>query len=129
MKNPSKALLRIICISICILPMALNASQIVKKIPDKFQGSWASNVNYCGMDHLYNLEISNASLSYWESSGPTVAIIINKSSQFAAIVEMSGEGDEWLSFIHFSLSKDGRELKDISNANTSQQLVRYKCDS
>jgi len=57
MKKPSKILIVIICTGIFLMPMVLNASQIVKKIPTKFQGNWASNIKYCGMYHEYNLEV------------------------------------------------------------------------
>ncbi len=105
----------------------LSAAEVHNSIPAKFQGLWASDVKNCSIDHTMNLTINSESLTFWESSGSVLSVVTEDGNELALIVDFSGEGDEWIGFVHFEISSNKLTLKDIQNSNSTNQVLRYKC--
>ncbi len=103
------------------------AAELHDEIPMIFQGQWASDINNCNIDHIYNLTINSRSVGYWESGGSAISVVTRNEDELAVIVDFAGEGDEWIGFVHFHISSDGSNLKDISDPYSKTQLVRHKC--
>ena len=99
-----------------------NAAETHKSIPKIFQGKWISNIKDCGTDHETNLEISKNHISFYESSGPILSIVTKQKNELALIIELSGEGEEWLSFVHFKISENNNKLTDMKH-----KFTRYRC--
>ena len=91
-------------------------------IPKLFQGKWTSNTKDCGTDNETNLEIAKNYISFYESSGPTISIVTKQKNELALIIELSGEGEEWLSFVHFKISDKNNKLTDMKH-----KFTRYRC--
>ena len=95
--------------------------------PVEFQGKWSSELKYCNTDNVNNLNIQKNEIEYWESNGPILAIVTKTKNEVAFISELSGEGDVWLSFSHYSLSPDKKKLTDITDPYDKNKLVRLRC--
>lgn len=101
---------------------SVKAAETHKTVPKIFQGKWASNQKYCGTDNEGNLEILKNHISFYESSGPTLAIVAKQKNELALIIELTGEGEEWLSFAHFKISDKNNKLTDKKH-----NFIRYRC--
>ena len=107
------------------ISFSVNAAELLKEIPKQYIGTWSSDLSQCNKDHIYNLEIHKRNLVFWESGGPVIAAVTHN-NELALILELSGEGEEWISFLHFKLISN-KMLKDITDPYSKDQLVRYKC--
>ena len=101
---------------------SVKAAETHKTIPKIFQGKWTSNPKDCGADHETNLEISKNHIFFYESSGPIIAIVTKQKNELALIIELSGEGEEWLSFYHFAINNKNNELADMKH-----KFLRHRC--
>ena len=124
LQNLSRILFLIL---LTITSVTAHGAEKLDAIPIKFQGNWASNREHCNIDHDLNLAISSTALNFWESSGSTLSVVIHDDNKLALILDFSGEGDEWVGFVHFQLSPDGTKLIDIRDPYSKSQLVRYRC--
>lgn len=106
---------------------AVEAAESHKSIPTIFQGKWTSSLKDCGTDHETNLEIFKNHLSFFESDGPTISIVTKQKNELALIIELTGEGDEWLSFVHFKINNKNNQLTDITDAYEKNKLIRHRC--
>lgn len=96
-------------------------------IPKAFLGEWNADVSQCGKgtDESF-LYIEPHRVSYWESSGPVRAAVA-RGRELALILELSGEGEAWLSATQFELSPDGNEL--VWETTSGDKFVRFRCPS
>ena len=96
-------------------------------VPDRIVGQWAGSPGSCGSDaDDLILRIAPRYITYWESDGPIKAVVVRGDAEIALIVELSGEGETWLSTAQFTLSQDGGQLIDNTTA-LGKDLVRYRC--
>jgi hypothetical protein len=96
-------------------------------VPDRFVGQWAGSLDDCGSDtDDLALRITPNHVSYWESGGPVKAVVVRGDHEIALILELTGEGETWLSAVTFKLSPDGLRLVDTSSV-PGQEVVRYRC--
>lgn len=105
----------------------VEAAETHKTIPIQFQGKWTSNLKDCETDDETNLEILKDHISFYESNGPTISIVTKQKNELALIIELSGEGEEWLSFVHLKINDKNNQLTDITDAYEKNKLVRYRC--
>ncbi len=105
------------------------ASEIESRnsIPERFHGNWAPHADNCNKSHIQNLWIGPTSLEFYESTGIAISIAVKNQRELALIVDFSGEGYEWIGFVHFRISKDGDLLTDIESPNLENQIKRVKC--
>ena len=106
-----------------------DASEIERtdSIPEEFHGTWASDASHCNKLHELNLRIGPTSLNFWESSGEAISIVIKDKRELAMILDFSGEGEEWIGFVHFRISEDGNLLEDIEKLHLENRITRVKC--
>ena len=95
-------------------------------IPTAFVGEWNANPAKCGTreDESF-LKIEPHHVYFWESSGPVRAAVA-RGRELALILELSGEGETWLSTHEFVLSAHGSMLVATGGA---ENLKRYRCAS
>jgi len=123
----SKIIYSVIFTTLILSLFSVKAAETHKTIPKIFQGKWTSNLKDCGMDDETNLEIFKDHISFYESSGPTISIVTKQKNELALIIELSGEGEEWLSFVHFKINDKNNQLTDITDAYEKNKLIRYRC--
>ena len=109
--------------SVALVPTIADAS--TPSIPKPFLGEWSADLSQCGKgtDESF-LYVEPRKVSFWESSGPVRAAVV-RGRELALILELSGEGEVWLSATQFELSPDGNAL--IWEADSGTQLVRFRC--
>lgn len=101
-------------------------SDLVSAVPSQFLGEWNARLADCGTDdNETSLRIKKSHLAYYESDGPIKAVVSHGRYEVALIVELSGEGQTWLTTEHFQLSPDGEELTSINLPGDG--FVRRKC--
>ncbi len=101
--------------------------EIRNSIPEKFWGNWASQVENCDKNHVQNLHIGPTSLEFSKSSGIPISIVLRDQKELALIVDFTGDGSEWIGFVHFEISDDGNLLADIKNSYSGNGFARIKC--
>ena|SRR6266480_3064028 len=99
------------------------AAELSPKVPTEFQGRWNADLKNCGRGES-RLEIRANTITFYESSGPIRAIVTQGKNEMALIAELSGEEGKYLSLRHFKLSKDQKELTDVSG---DSPFVRRRC--
>ena len=117
---------RSVVLGLVLLPSSLSAANQQKTIPIRFQGEWNSNLQHCGtgLDDS-RLRISADRVRFYESGGPVRAVVTQGEFDLALILELSGEGETWISFSHFRLSPDRSYLSDVTSKESG--IVRYRC--
>ncbi|MFC0682864.1 hypothetical protein ACFFGH_33955 [Lysobacter korlensis] len=96
-------------------------------IPGRFLGEWNADPSQCGKGTEDSfLLIEPRRVSYWESSGPVRAVVV-RGRELALILELSGEGETWLSATQFELSEDGKQLS--WERASGEPFVRFRCPS
>ncbi len=114
-------------IATLLLPPSVVAGSDMTTVPDRFVGQWAGSPSSCGSDaDDLTLHIAPHHITYWESDGPIKAVVVRGDTEIALIVELSGEGETWLSTAQFTLSQDGGQLIDNTTV-LGKDLVRYRC--
>ena len=96
-------------------------------VPEKFWGKWASKAENCIKSHVQSVEIGPASLEFSKSSGIPISIVLRDQKELALIVDFTGEGNEWVGFVHYEISDDGKMLADILNSYAGNGFTRIKC--
>ncbi|WP_413167897.1 hypothetical protein ACL6C3_14440 [Capilliphycus salinus ALCB114379] len=102
------------------------ATERQRVVPAQFQGEWSDNLESCGSRGSQGqLFMSPDRIEFYESSGPISEIVTHGKFDLELTVELSGEGQTWLSNRYFRLSDDRKSLTDITNGNPG--FVRYRC--
>ncbi len=96
-------------------------------VPDRFQGEWNFNLDFCGSSPPSEgrLVIGADRIQFYESAGPVRNVVTHGNSDLELTIELSGEGETWLSDNYFRLSDDRKSLTTITNGNLG--YVRYRC--
>ena len=127
MNMNSKVIYGVILTVLVVNSLSVNAAETHRAIPKIFQGKWTSDIKNCDMDDETNLQIFKDHVSFYESSGPAISIVTKQENELALIIELSGEGEEWLSFVHFKINDKNNQLTDITDAYEKNKLIRYRC--
>lgn len=123
----SKIIFSVIVTALIVSSLSAKAAESHKLIPKIFQGKWTSDIKNCEFDDETNLQIFKDNVSFYESSGPAISIVTKQEYELALIVELSGEGEEWLQFVHYKINAKNNQLTDITDAYEKNKLVRYRC--
>lgn len=96
-------------------------------LPSGFLGVWGAESDQCGteLDDL-RLTLHPHRLQFHESDGQLISISASSDLEIVIAAEMSGEGETWRTYRHFSLSDDGSRLSDITDA-PELIVVRHRC--
>ena len=100
----SKIISSVIFTTLVLSLFSVQAAETHKTIPKLFQGKWTSNLKDCGAGDETNLGIFKDHISFYESSGSTISIVTKQKNELALIIELSVEGEEWLSFVHYKIN-------------------------
>jgi hypothetical protein len=115
----------LITILILFFSATVASAESHKVVPNQFIGEWHANLKYCGTDLSDSrLIISPNKIRFFESVGPVLAVVTQGKSTVIIVMELSGEGETWLSSKHFSLSADQSTLTDTTD---DLNFVRYRC--
>ena len=114
---------------ILVLMLAIGTATATEQqqvVPDRFQGEWNDNLESCGSRGSQGrLFISPDRIEFYESAGPVRNVLTRGNFDLELTVELSGEGQTWLSDRYFRLSGDRQSLTDTTNGNPG--FVRYRC--
>jgi hypothetical protein len=108
----------ILVLVVLLVTASAVAAERVTKVPQAFIGRW------CNADSESLLEIKSNEISYYESQGPIKAVVASGDGEVALILELTGEGETWLTTAQFKLSKDKKQLID---AKSEPPYVRRRC--
>lgn len=98
------------------------------EIPVDFHGTWVTDLRACNATNdVPTIEISEKRIAFWESSGTAIAVVTKEGNELALIMDMRGEGSEWLGLMHFKLSDDKTVLTFIDVDDPDEQFLRYRC--
>jgi hypothetical protein len=92
------------------------------RIPERFQGTWASGPGQCGQsaDDMY-MVLGATDVEFHESGGAVTRVDVEDDLlRFTA--EITGEGETWMADLALELSDDGQSLTD-----TAVGLSRVRC--
>lgn len=98
-----------------------------QEVPQAFQGVWQADLEQCGSQvSETRLEISPKQIQFYESQGPIQEVVSDGQTTLKVKVELSGEGETWLTEREFQLSDDQNTLTAIGG---DTPLVRYRCSN
>lgn len=116
-----------LALSLYALAGAASASQRVDTIPAAFIGEWNQDLKDCGRGwNDSRLVVEARHVYFYESDGPMVTAAAKDKREIALLLDLSGEGEEWLATAHWRLSPDGKRLHDADDTSDSP-LIRYRC--
>lgn len=96
-----------------------------QEVPQAFQGVWQADLEQCSSPASETrLEIAPKQIQFYESQGPIQEVVSDGQTTLKVKVELSGEGEKWLTEKEFQLSEDQSTLTAISD---DAPLVRYRC--
>ena len=102
------------------------AAEVMEGVPTQFLGGWNSVLAHCGTSQNdSSLRIESDHIYFWESDGPILAVVVQGQHELAIIVELSGEGQTWLSTAQFKLSPAKDKL--IYASIPGEDFVRHRC--
>lgn len=90
----------------------LSAAERLGRIPGAFHGLWMAEPRHCharATDESW-LRIEADRLSFYESSGPVLAVVGRGRDEIGLITELSGEGSTWLHLLRLRLEGSGNRL-------------------
>jgi hypothetical protein len=94
-----------------------------------FRGEWNSKPEDCGTAlNDSSLTIGARTISFYESSGPILAVVTKDSTSLVLIARLKSEEDGvtvWDAPMKFELSQNRAVLKDVTQAG--EPFTRYKC--
>lgn len=95
------------------------------EVPKAFQGVWNADIEQCrSQGSETRLEIHPQRIHFYESQGPIQEVMSDGKTILKVKVELSGEGETWLTESEFQLSEDQNTLTAISD---DTPFVRYRC--
>lgn len=95
-------------------------------IPAQFWGTWGLDLESCssrGSDGKF--VISADRIEFYESIGSVRSVVTHGNSDLELTMELSGEGETWISNFYFRLSDDRKSLTSSTNGN--RRFVFYRC--
>ncbi|MGB5133993.1 MAG: hypothetical protein WBN89_02335 [Prochlorococcaceae cyanobacterium] len=104
------------------------AAERLDRIPAPFQGLWMVQLRQCqaGPTDESWLRIEAGRISFYESSGPVLAVVARGSDEIAVITELSGEGSTWLHPLRLRLDGTGQRL-ELEMAGVEGAMGRVRC--
>lgn len=111
------------------VPPAQQASPPVPptaQVPARFQGYWSQN---CDIDYAESRLLIEADRIHFYESGGAIRAAVVRGEEIALIVDMAGEGEEWLGIMKFQLENNGQAIVDTSDdyQDEKERFVRSKC--
>ncbi len=91
---------------------AATAAERLSQVPSAFQGLWMAEARHCrrGPADESWLRIEAQRISFYESSGPVLAVVAQGREEIAVILELSGEGSTWLHPLRLKLDGTDQRL-------------------
>ena len=90
----------------------LYAAERLERIPSAFHGVWMAKPPQChapATDESW-LRIEAGRISFYESTGPVLAVVGSGRNEIGLITELSGEGSTWLHLLRLRLDSTGNRL-------------------
>jgi hypothetical protein len=90
----------------------LSAAERLERIPPAFRGIWMAEPRHCtakATDESW-LRIEADRITFYESTGPVLAVVGSGRNEIGLITELSGEGSTWLHLLRLRLDSTGNRL-------------------
>jgi len=107
---------------------AASAAEQLSQIPVAFQGLWMAEPRHClpGPTDESWLRIEAGRISFYESTGPVLAVVARGREEIAVITELSGEGSTWLHPLRLRLDGTGQRLA-LETVGVDGAMGRVRC--
>lgn len=104
------------------------AAERLSHIPSAFQGLWMAESRHClrGPTDESWLRIEAERISFYESSGPVLAVVAQGREEIAVIIALSGEGSTWLHPLRLKLDGTAQRL-DLETVGLEGAMSRVRC--
>jgi hypothetical protein len=106
----------------------LCAAERLERIPPAFHGLWMAEPRHCSAratDESW-LRIEAERISFYESTGPVLAVVGRGRDEVGLITELSGEGSTWLHMVRLKLDGTGNRLA-IATVGVEGASSRVRC--
>ncbi len=110
--------------------MAASGAERLEAIPPAFLGVWMAEEWHCrgpATDESW-LRIEPSRISFYESSGPVLAVVGQGRHSIGFISEFSGEGSTWLHMGHLQLEETGDRLS-LEVVGVAGATRRVRCSA
>lgn len=106
------------------------AAERLGAIPPVFRGLWMAEARHCTATQSDEswLRIEADRLSFYESSGPVLAVAGEGPERIGVIIALSGEGSTWLYLGLLSLDPGGDRLRLVSTG-VEGEVLRVRCET
>ena len=119
-------MIKLLTLILMLTTGTVTAANQQQTIPESFRGKWDFNLQSCNSPVSEGrLIISADRVQFYESDGPVQKVVTHSNSDLELSIELSGEGETWISDRYFRLSDDQKSLTDLTNGNSG--FVRYRC--
>lgn len=116
----------ILSIAVTVLGVATTVAAQQQTIPAQFWGKWDFDLESCSSPASEGrLVISAGRVEFYESRGSVQNVVTHSNSDLELSIELSGEGETWISDRYFQLSDDQKSLTDITSGKPG--FMRYRC--
>lgn len=120
--------MRTLITALLLLPATVFAANLVPAVPSQFIGEWNARLADCGTgENDSALRTRKNQIEFYESGGSIKAVVAHGRYEIALILELSGEGQTWITTEHFKLSPNGDRLTSVNQPGDG--FVRYRCPS
>jgi hypothetical protein len=106
----------------------LAAAERLGRIPPVFRGIWMAKPRHCharATDESW-LRIEADRISFYESTGPVLAVVGSGRNEIGLITELSGEGSTWLHLLRLRLDGTGNRLA-METVGVEGAAARVRC--
>ena len=118
--------IRLLTLILTLATGTATAAEQQQTIPIQFWGKWDFDLESCSyLVSEGRLLIDADRIEFYESAGPVKKIVTYGNFDLELSIELSGEGETWISDKSFRLSDDQKSLTDITTGNSG--FVRYRC--
>lgn len=119
-------MIKLLTLILMLTTGTVTAEDQQQTIPEPFRGKWDFNLESCSSRGSEGrLIISAGRVEFYESIGSVRSVVTHGNSDLELTMELSGEGETWISNYYFRLSDDQKSLTDLTNGNPG--FVRYRC--
>ena len=119
-------MIRLLIFVLMLATGTATAADQQQTIPTRFQGKWDFNLESCSSRVSEGRLVIGANrIQFYESGGSVRDVVTRGNFDLELSIELSGEGETWISDQYFRLSDDRKSLTDITRGNPG--FVRYRC--
>ena len=104
------------------------AADYLTEMPTQWRGTWAEDLADCSkQEQLTTITITADAMRFYESGGHIRGAFERGRFEIMVVMDMSGEGQTWLSSMHFTAASDFQYIQSVPLIADSPKLTLYRC--